>query len=79
MAPPDESLPSIEELSKRCKFPELGNQSLHDLLKDHNHKADEHFGQATISIEEAWLSLAAMCGLCLWLLWKKIRAYEVIR
>jgi ABC-2 type transport system permease protein len=34
---------------------------------------------ATIGIEEAWTSLFCMLGVCLWLLWKKIRAYEVIR
>jgi ABC-2 type transport system permease protein len=33
----------------------------------------------TISVEEAWVSLFAALALCLWLLWKKIRAYEVIR
>jgi ABC-2 type transport system permease protein len=32
-----------------------------------------------ISVEEAWVSLFAALSLCLWLLWKKIRAYEVIR
>ena len=33
----------------------------------------------TISVEEAWVSLFCALALCLWLLWKKIRAYEVIR
>jgi lipopolysaccharide export LptBFGC system permease protein LptF len=27
----------------------------------------------------AWLSLAAACALCLWLLSRRIRAYEVVR
>ena len=32
-----------------------------------------------ISIEEAWTALCVMIAICVWLLWKKIRAYEVIR
>jgi hypothetical protein len=64
LAPPEDGLPCIEELTKRCKFPELGNQSLYDLLKDHNHKADEHFGQATISIEEAVTLLIKRLKFC---------------
>ena len=32
-----------------------------------------------ISVEEAIASLMAVCGICLYLLWKKIRAYEVVR
>ena len=33
----------------------------------------------TISIEEAWTAQFAMLAFCLWLLWKKVRAYEVIK
>ena len=33
----------------------------------------------SISIEEAWVSLLSMLAFCLWLLWKKIRAYEVVK
>ncbi|BDC49678.1 hypothetical protein F183_A19940 [Bryobacterales bacterium F-183] len=32
-----------------------------------------------ISIEEAWTAQFLALGFCLWLLWKKIRAYEVIK
>ncbi|MBS1833987.1 MAG: ABC transporter permease [Acidobacteria bacterium] len=32
-----------------------------------------------ISIEEAWVAQFCALGFCLWLLWKKIRAYEVIK
>jgi hypothetical protein len=28
---------------------------------------------------EAWIALLFYCGLCLWLLLKKVRAYEVVR
>jgi ABC-2 type transport system permease protein len=33
----------------------------------------------TISIEEAWVAQFATLAFCLWLLWKKVRAYEVIK
>jgi hypothetical protein len=36
-------------------------------------------GGDKISTEEALLSLAAMCGFSIWLLWRKVRAYEVSR
>jgi ABC-2 type transport system permease protein len=32
----------------------------------------------TISVEEAWMSLCVVCAVALWLLWRKVRAYEVI-
>lgn len=33
----------------------------------------------TISIEEAWVAQFVTLAFCLWLLWKKVRAYEVIK
>ncbi len=36
-------------------------------------------GGDKISTEEALISLFAMCVLCVWLLWRKVRAYEVAR
>jgi ABC-2 type transport system permease protein len=39
----------------------------------------KNIAEDAISVEEAWVSLFCALGLCLWLLWKKIRAYEVIR
>jgi len=36
-------------------------------------------GGDKISLEEALLSLIAMCALSVWLLWRKVRAYEVSR
>lgn len=32
-----------------------------------------------IPVVEAWIALLLYCGLCLWLLMRKVRAYEVIR
>jgi ABC-2 type transport system permease protein len=40
------------------------------------------FGMRTrlpLSWEETWAALLIVCGLCLLLLWRKIRAYEVVR
>jgi ABC-2 type transport system permease protein len=36
-------------------------------------------GQELISTEEALTSLLAMCAISVWLLWRKVRAYEVAR
>lgn len=33
----------------------------------------------TITVQEAVLSLTTVCAICLYLLWKKVRAYEVVR
>ncbi len=33
----------------------------------------------TITIEEAWVAQFVTLAFCLWLLWKKVRAYEVIK
>jgi hypothetical protein len=32
-----------------------------------------------IPIWAAWLSLLGVCGVCIWLLHRKVRAYEVVR
>lgn len=32
-----------------------------------------------LTVEAAWASVATVCSVCLWLLWRKIRAFEVIR
>ncbi len=34
---------------------------------------------AEIPVEDAWLVLLAICALCLYLLWRKVRACEVVR
>lgn len=34
---------------------------------------------STITIEEAWVAQFVTLAFCLWLLWKKVRAYEVIK
>lgn len=35
-------------------------------------------GRDTIPNQEAWASLILFCAVALWLLWKKVRAYEVV-
>lgn len=40
---------------------------------------DVEINGATISLGEAWMGQFAMIALCLWLLWKKVRAYEVVK
>ena len=35
--------------------------------------------QHAIPIAQAWIALLTYCGVCLWLLMRKVRAYEVIR
>ena len=39
-------------------------------------KLDE---EMTVPLWSAWLTLAACCLLCLWLLSRRIKAYEVVR
>ena len=35
-------------------------------------------GHVTTPVGEAWIALLSICGICLWLLMRKVRAYEVI-
>lgn len=32
-----------------------------------------------LSVESAWLAVIAVCAGCLWLLWRKVRAFEVVK
>jgi hypothetical protein len=32
-----------------------------------------------ISVPQAWSGLLVICGVCLALLWRKVRAYEVVK
>lgn len=38
-----------------------------------------HGSRADLSVTEAWAVLGVTCALCLWLLAKRIRAFEVIK
>ncbi len=35
--------------------------------------------EQAISASEAWIALLVYCSICLWLLMRKVRAYEVVR